>query len=147
MYSVDVFFIHFRQALYFAMNIDLSSINTKHYLSGAIIIGIAQSIDSLVALTNIYNVFTTAFSLIELTWFLVSVFYLLVFRCQQFSQLLPTLYIVYYLFGWFYGSYLLTIQLQPTLILPVWYKLFAGVFGVGYFSYAFYFYRLQKLSV
>ena len=128
------------------MRINVAKIDRKNYFLGAMVLGLALCADSIVALANIQNILTAAFSFLELFWFMVTLFYLWVFMCQRVSLLLPTLYAVYYLFGWFYGSYLLTIQIQPTLILPVWYKIFAGVFGVGYFLYALYFYREQKLK-
>ena len=128
------------------MRINVTKIDRKNYFLGAMVLGLALCADSIVALANIQNILTAAFSFLELFWFMVTLFYLWVFMCQRVSLLLPTLYAVYYLFGWFYGSYLLTIQIQPTLILPVWYKIFAGVFGVGYFLYALYFYREQKLK-
>jgi len=129
------------------MQLDLSLFDHNKYLAGCLVIGIFQSIDSLVALAEIKNGYTTAFSLLELLWFLCSLFFLLVFKQKQLSLLLPLIYITYYLFGWFYGSYLLmNADGANELVLPIWYKVFAGLFGVLFFSLAHYFHRVWRYS-
>ena len=126
---------------------DLSSLDHKKYLSGAMVIGIAQSIDSIIALAGMHNSVTTAFSLIELCWFLVSMLYFVSFYQKNFSIKLPLIYLIYYLFGWFYGSYLLSVVAADSgLIIPTWYMLFAGFFGIFYFSYSYYCYRIWRLT-
>ena len=127
------------------MSFDLTRVDHKKYVAGSLVIGVAQIIDSCVVLYGIKNNLTTAFSLLELCWFLMSLFFVAVLRSKQLPVTLPIIYICYYIFGWFYGSYLIaSMPHEQTLLLPTWYMVFAGMFGFFFFLASLYYTRLWR---
>ena len=121
---------------------NLSKFDHKKYIAGCMVIGLFQTVDSLVAIAGIKNNLTTAFSLIELLWFLVTLVFFLAFKYKGLSVVLPSAYAVYYLFGWFYGSYLLSQEAE--LVLPLWYMVFAGLFGIFYMCMALFYHCVWR---
>ena len=111
----------------------LDNLNPKIYLSGAIVIGFFGIIDGVLGLFGYSGSIAQAFSLVEICWFLTSMVFLLAFKKQNFQLLIPALYMLYTLYGWLVGSYLLSIK-QPGqgIILPVWYMISATLFGLFY---------------
>ncbi len=115
------------------MYLNLSILNPKIYLSGAMAIGGLQMIDGMLAWYAVQTNIATAFSLLELLWFLVSILYFTAFWQRQQPNQVPSCYLIYYLGSWLYGSYLLanTRDTEP-LTLPSGYILIAIVFGIFY---------------
>jgi len=120
--------------------------NAKYYLSGAMVIGVMQMIDAFTAINNLRGSTSIAFSLLELCWFIVSLFFLLIFYQKKYKLLVPVLYCSFYIGSYLYASYLLALDTSNVgLVLPTWYLYSAGFFGVIYCSSAWYEYR-QLLS-
>jgi len=112
------------------MYLNLSALNPKIYLSGAIVIGCLQVIDGLLAWQAVQTNMAIAFSLLELVWFFVSILYFTVFWQRQLSNQVPGCYLIYYLGSWLYGNYLLAST--ASLILPTGYIIIAIIFGIFY---------------
>jgi len=111
----------------------LDNLNPKIYLSGAIVIGFFGIIDGLYALNGHSSSITLAFSLLEICWFVISMVFLLAFKKQSLDLLVPGMYILYSLYGWVVGSYLLANKIPgQVLSLPVWYMISATLFGLFY---------------
>lgn len=124
----------------------LSQLPPKHYLTGAMVIGFMEVIDGLFALSGFRGDIATAFSLVELLWFLMSLLYLLAFQKQGMPLLIPSIYIIYTIFSWLYGSYRVTqISTGDALQLPEWFMFLATGFGFSYCMSAFYFYKKSFL--
>ena len=111
----------------------LQQLNPKIYLSGAIVLGFFEVIDGIFTFRGYASGITQAFSLLELSWFLVTIVFFFSFKKQQITLLVPGLYIGYTLYGFIVGSYLLSIKL-PTevLVVPVWFIISAALFGLIY---------------
>ena len=113
--------------------INLSKFNPKIYLSGAVVIGFFEIIDGLYGLNGYSSGLSRAFSLIEVCWFIISIFFLLAFKKQNLHLLVPAMYVFYSFYGWLVGSYLLSQKPPGELIsLPVWYMVSATIFGLVY---------------
>ena len=114
--------------------INLSRFNPKYYLSGAIVVGFFEIIDGLSGLNGYSGNFSRAFSVLEVCWLVVSMFFLLAFKKQNLVVLVPAMYIFYSIYGWMVGSYLISIKSAgEMMVLPVWYMVSATLFGLIYF--------------
>lgn len=102
------------------------------------VLGFFQVADGLTALSGYRSSLNTAFSLLELIWFLVTLVFVLAFQKQHYKIFVPLIYIVYYVFSWLYGSYLLTQrEIGIALQLPMWFMVLASSFGAIYCASAF----------
>lgn len=111
----------------------LDSLNPKIYLSGAIVMGFFGIIDGLFALLGYTSAIASAFSLLEVCWVVTSMVFFLTFKKQNLSKLVPGMYMLYTLYGWMVGSYLLSNKVSgQALTLPVWYMISATIFGLLY---------------
>ena len=114
--------------------INLSRFNPKYYLSGAIVVGFFEIIDGLSGLNGYSGNFSRAFSVLEVCWFVTSMFFFLVFKKQNLVVLVPAMYVLYSFYGWMVGSYLISIKSSgEMMVLPVWYMISATLFGLIYF--------------
>ncbi|MDX1812816.1 MAG: hypothetical protein R3240_12745 [Gammaproteobacteria bacterium] len=103
------------------------------YLSGAMVIGFLQIIDGVLGINNFRSSITTAFSLLELCWFIYSLIMTLNFRRLQLKILSPLMFVLYYFFSWLYGSYILYTQpMGEHFQLPDWFPWLASAFGASY---------------
>jgi len=126
---------HLLQAFFNAlfMSLNLSALNPKIYHSGAIVIGCLQVIDGILAWQAVQINIATAFSLLELIWFFVSILYFTAFWQRQLSTQVPSCYLIYYFSSWLYGSYLLVNTPDTmSLTLPTGYIIIAIMFGIFY---------------
>jgi len=121
--------------------ISFHELKPKIYLSGAIVIGFFQIIDGITALIGHSGHLARAFSLVEICWLIVSLVFLLAFKRQKLNLLIPSLFIGYSLYGWFVGSYLISMLLPgESLALPTWFIISAIMFGLVYCVSSLYFY-------
>ena len=115
----------------------LDKLNPKIYLSGAIVMGFFGIFDGLYALNGYSSSLSLAFSQLEICWFVISMVFFLAFKKQSLHLLVPGMYMMYSLYGWFVGSYLLSNKLPgQELVLPVWYMVSATLFGLIYCIYS-----------
>lgn len=122
--------------------------NPKIYLSGGIVLGFFGILDGLAALLDGYSHdLRQAFSLLEVAWFLVTIYFFVGFKAQRLSLTLPALYLAYTLYGLIVGLFLLS-DASPgeALSLPLWYILSATLFGFVYCGVSAYFYWRWYLS-
>jgi len=116
--------------------------NLKIYLSGGIVLGFFGILDGFSALSDgVSHDLSQAFSLLEVVWFLVTVYFFVVFKARGLSLILPSLYLVYTLYGLMVGLLLLSNTLPgESLSLPLWYILSATLFGFVYCGASAYLY-------
>ncbi len=110
-------------------------------------LGLFEVIDGLAALGGYRGSLATAFSLLELVWFLFTLVALLAFQKQSFSLLTPLLYTGYFTLSWFYGSFLIASSPENQVMqLPAWFMWVATLFGASYCTTAFWQYRAFYLA-
>ncbi len=116
--------------------------NPKIYLSGGIVLGFLGVLDGLaVLLDGVSHDLRQAFSLLEVLWFLVTLYFFVAFKAQGLSLTLPSLYLAYTLYGLIVGIFLLSgASTSEVLSLPLWYVLSATLFGFVYCSVSAYLY-------
>jgi len=105
--------------------------NPKNYLSGGAVIGCLMIIDALMFFSGNQSFINQTFSMIELAWLVYSMIESYRFRKNGIKLTAPLSYILYYLFGWFFGSYWLAIN-ENLHALPTWYMVLAMLFGTYY---------------
>jgi len=123
----------------------INKLKPKHYLSGAIVIGFFQIVDGILGINHYRSSITTAFSLIELLWFLYTLIILLNFQYHKLNLQTPLLYIAYFVLSWLYGTYLLnTTDFPDGFVLPEWFPWVATAFGSTFCLSAYI--QLRKLN-
>jgi hypothetical protein len=103
----------------------------RRYLIGGAIIGVLQVIDAVALYLHggAAQGFSLAFAAVEFIWAIISL--VVIFRIKhKLTRVLATAFIGYNLLGWVL-SVLIVDLAAPTLV-PVWYVVFCGVFGLFY---------------
>lgn len=114
------------------MTVLLAKFKPQSYYGGAMVMGTFQIIDGILALVEYRSSLTTAFSLLEILWFVASLVVLLVFQLRRFSLLVPLLFICYFVFSYMYGSLLLASSVTNELVLPLGYVITYILFAMTY---------------
>ncbi len=102
------------------------------YTKGSIIIGGLIVVDAIMISAGYQTFVNQVFSLVELLWFMVSLFVIYQLSVQKLSFRVPLYYVMYYLFGFFLGSFWLAGSGNLDSV-PFWYLVFAMLFGAYYF--------------
>lgn len=121
--------------------LSLQNTNPKIFYSGAIVIGFLGVIDGAMMLLGQGNSLNQAFSLIEVCWFLISIYFFFSFKSQELSLLIPTVYIGYTFYGLLIGAVLLYSSPTGDLSLPVWYMVTATLFNLVYLVLTWFIYQ------
>jgi hypothetical protein len=100
------------------------------YPIGGVAIGIMQVIDSVILFKNngVCENVSTALSGIELIWAIVSLVALIRVKHKA-TRLLALGFFAYNAFGW---SLAIVMVPQTPVVVPMWFVVFGGVFGVAY---------------
>ncbi|MBL4856508.1 MAG: hypothetical protein JKX89_06315 [Idiomarina sp.] len=109
------------------------------YFLVSVFVGIAVIVDGVVLYkakgvcwTNKIQSFTTT---IEFLWVIVSIITFFTLELSHFQILIPSLYVVHNIFGWAYGSYLVSKSPEvkngiEALVVPYWYLIFGMTVGI-----------------
>jgi len=111
-------------------------LDTKFYLSGCIVIGLLQIVDGGLALNHVKHEWLTAFSILENVWFLVTLVFYFIFKNQNLSLVIPSSFLLYMVIGVIYGIFLVSTSHDAFFELPVWYKVYATLFGCYFFLFS-----------
>lgn len=104
------------------------------YAAGAIVVGILETIDGVLLILNggLINNFNLIVTLIELTWFLVSITFVVIFHRFKISLLSPISFITYILVGFTFASVSKSSQSTDVITVPVGFAAVGALFGIYY---------------
>jgi len=114
------------------MSFQISQLDPKKYLTGAMVMSLFLFVDVILALNDYRSSITTAFSLLENLWFIASLVFLLSFKYQRLPLLVPLLFVSYFGLSYLYGSFLLVTTDGAQLVLPIGIIVMVGVFACVY---------------
>ncbi len=101
------------------------------YLSGGITIGFLQMVDAGILYSNngVCQDVSIAFSGVEFLWAITSLVVAIRVKHQP-TRLLAIAFFAYNVFGWLLGLFMTTPS--TPVIVPMWFVIFGGVFGLIY---------------
>lgn len=110
----------------------------KKYPAGGTVIGVMQVVDAciLYASHGVASNVTLVLSSVEFLWAIVSLV-VAIRVTQRATRILASVFFTYNASGWLL-AFFVTAPTSPITVVPIWYVLFGGLFGLSYAASSIY---------